>query len=98
MPVFRHSLNNFKTFRDFESGYARPRTGRSVLIGLGAVREEPAASVREAISDGQVRKSRHENFAVPSGALPYRAGRSKDWIKMKNRSHPAIERVKHAFS
>jgi len=29
---------------------------------------------------------------------PYRAGRSKDWIKMKNRSHPAMERVKDAFS
>jgi ATP-dependent DNA ligase len=29
---------------------------------------------------------------------PYRAGRSKDWIKMKNRSHPAIERAKDAFS
>jgi bifunctional non-homologous end joining protein LigD len=27
---------------------------------------------------------------------PYRAGRSKDWIKMKNRKHPAIERVKDA--
>ena len=25
---------------------------------------------------------------------PYRAGRSPDWIKVKNRSHPAMERVK----
>lgn len=23
---------------------------------------------------------------------PYRGGRSKDWIKVKNRSHPAIDR------
>ena len=29
---------------------------------------------------------------------PYRAGRSPDWIKVKNRSHPALERVKEAFS
>jgi bifunctional non-homologous end joining protein LigD len=29
---------------------------------------------------------------------PYRRGRSKDWVKVKNRSHPAIERVKNAFS
>jgi bifunctional non-homologous end joining protein LigD len=29
---------------------------------------------------------------------PYRAGRSKDWIKMKNRSHPAMERVKESFA
>ena len=24
---------------------------------------------------------------------PYRAGRSPDWIKVKNRKHPAMERV-----
>jgi ATP-dependent DNA ligase len=29
---------------------------------------------------------------------PYRGGRSPDWIKVKNRSHPAMERVKEAFS
>jgi len=29
---------------------------------------------------------------------PYRAGRSKDWIKMKNRSHPGMERVKESFA
>jgi ATP-dependent DNA ligase len=29
---------------------------------------------------------------------PYRAGRSPDWIKVKNRQHPAMERVKEAFS
>jgi hypothetical protein len=29
---------------------------------------------------------------------PYRAGRSPDWVKVKNRSHPAMERVKEVFS
>jgi bifunctional non-homologous end joining protein LigD len=29
---------------------------------------------------------------------PYRAGRSPDRIKVKNRKHPAIERVKESFS
>jgi bifunctional non-homologous end joining protein LigD len=29
---------------------------------------------------------------------PYRAGRSKDWIKVKNRRHPAMSRVMDAFS
>jgi bifunctional non-homologous end joining protein LigD len=29
---------------------------------------------------------------------PYRAGRSPDWIKVKNRKHPAMERVKDAFA
>ena len=29
---------------------------------------------------------------------PYRAGRSPDWVKVKNRKHPAMERVKEAFA
>jgi ATP-dependent DNA ligase len=29
---------------------------------------------------------------------PYRSGRSPDWIKVKNRQHPAMERVKEASS
>jgi ATP-dependent DNA ligase len=28
----------------------------------------------------------------------YRAGRSPSWIKVKNRSHPAMERVKESYS
>jgi bifunctional non-homologous end joining protein LigD len=28
---------------------------------------------------------------------PYRAGRSPRWIKIKNRSHHSIERIKEAF-
>jgi bifunctional non-homologous end joining protein LigD len=28
---------------------------------------------------------------------PYRAGRSPDWVKVKNRKHPAMYRVKDAF-
>jgi bifunctional non-homologous end joining protein LigD len=29
---------------------------------------------------------------------PYRGGRSPNWIKVKNRKHPAMERVKESFS
>ena len=29
---------------------------------------------------------------------PYRGGRSKDWIKVKNRSHQAFDRVKESFA
>ena len=29
---------------------------------------------------------------------PYRGGRSKDWIKVKNRSHPAMDRVRESFA
>jgi ATP-dependent DNA ligase len=28
---------------------------------------------------------------------PYRAGRSKDWVKVKNRNHPAMDRVMETF-
>jgi hypothetical protein len=28
---------------------------------------------------------------------PYRGGRSPDWIKVKNRKHPAMERVMEAI-
>ena len=28
---------------------------------------------------------------------PYRAGRSKDWVKVKNREHPAYRRVQDQF-
>jgi ATP-dependent DNA ligase len=28
---------------------------------------------------------------------PYQGGRSKHWIKLKNRKHPAISRVMEAF-
>jgi bifunctional non-homologous end joining protein LigD len=29
---------------------------------------------------------------------PYRGGRQKHWIKMKNRNHPAMQRVMKAFA
>jgi ATP-dependent DNA ligase len=29
---------------------------------------------------------------------PYQAGRSKDWVKVKNREHPAMSRVMESFS
>jgi ATP-dependent DNA ligase len=29
---------------------------------------------------------------------PYQSGRSKDWVKVKNRSHPSLNRVMEAFA
>ena len=29
---------------------------------------------------------------------PYQAGRSKHWVKVKNRRHPAMDRVMEAFA
>ena len=29
---------------------------------------------------------------------PYRAGRSPDWVKVKNSQHPSVQRIKEAFA
>ena len=39
-----------------------------------------------------------EGFVLKRRDRPYRAGVSKDWVKEKNRTHPAMMRVKEAFS
>jgi hypothetical protein len=45
--------------------------------------------------------ARHDGGAgkqVPSHReRPYRGGRQKHWIKVKNREHPAMERVLDSF-
>jgi len=38
--------------------------------------------------EGLVSKRRHR---------PYHSGRSPDWIKVKNRKHPAMERARESF-
>ena len=38
-----------------------------------------------------------EGLVSERSDLPYRGGRSKDWIKVKNRQHDAFERVREAF-
>jgi len=39
-----------------------------------------------------------EGLVSKRSERPYRGGRSKDWIKVKNRQHYAFDRVKEAFS
>jgi bifunctional non-homologous end joining protein LigD len=39
-----------------------------------------------------------EGLASKHCERPYRAGRSPHWIKVKNRKHPAMQRVKDAFA
>jgi hypothetical protein len=39
-----------------------------------------------------------EGDGVVPRQCPFRAGRSPDWIKVKNPMHPSIERVKEAFA
>jgi bifunctional non-homologous end joining protein LigD len=37
-----------------------------------------------------------EGLVFKRGDRPYRGGRSKDWVKVKNRTHPAMQRVMEA--
>jgi ATP-dependent DNA ligase len=39
-----------------------------------------------------------EGLVSKRGDRPYRAGKSKDWIKVKNREHQAFGRVREAFA
>ena len=43
-------------------------------------------------------KMRLEGLVSKRRDRRYRAGTSKDWIKVKNKAHPAMQRVKEAFS
>ena len=38
-----------------------------------------------------------EGLVSKQADRPYRAGRSKDWLKVKNRKHPAYRRVQDQF-
>jgi len=40
---------------------------------------------------------RYEGFVSKRIDLPYRAGRTKSWLKTKNKDHPAMQRVREAF-
>jgi len=67
------------------------------LFGIGlttpASAQDPAADAKAAC----------ESFDALAATVskrvdrPYRAGRSKDWAKVKNRNHPAIDRVMDSF-
>jgi ATP-dependent DNA ligase len=39
-----------------------------------------------------------EGLVLKRSDRPYRAGRSRDWLKAKNRTHPAMSRVMDTFS
>jgi bifunctional non-homologous end joining protein LigD len=39
-----------------------------------------------------------EDLVSKRADRPYRANRSKDWVKVKNRKRPTIQRVKGSFA
>jgi ATP-dependent DNA ligase len=50
-----------------------------------------------ALQQARARKLGLEGLVCKRIDMPYRARRSKHWLKLKNRAHPAIMRVKEAF-
>jgi hypothetical protein len=47
---------------------------------------------------GAARRMGLEGLVSKRADRPYRGGRSKDWIKVKNRGHHAFERVRESFT
>jgi ATP-dependent DNA ligase len=97
MPISgRFSRNrSLQPIYDLSTRKPIPKRARS-LYDLGADKEAKArngpADLFEAASrmglEGIVSKRRDR---------PYKAGRSKHWVKMKNRQHSAMSRVMEAF-
>jgi ATP-dependent DNA ligase len=83
-----------------------PLSMRKAHLGSGCWRAGPKAfssalssKVRSGrISSAKLASSASRGLVSKRKDRPYRSGRAKDWIKMKNRSHPAMERVKESFS
>jgi ATP-dependent DNA ligase len=53
--------------------------------------------VSSIVIDGEACKLRLEGIVCKRIDLHYRPGPSKSWIKVKNKAHPAMLRVKEAF-
>jgi hypothetical protein len=83
---------------------SRSRCARPNLAGLLALR--PAGIFVSDLEQGEIgpdlfRKVCEfgfEGLASKRRDRSYRAGRSKRWIKVKNRKHPAMSRVMKAFA
>ena len=70
----------------------RPRLRLVARSGIELHQGEPPDLFRAACNMGL------EGMVSKRSDRPYLAGRSKDWIKVKNRKHPAMNRVRDAFS
>ena len=71
-----------------------PKGPATQCLGLWSGPEEPAA-----LSSKQSAACRMglEGLVSKRRDRPYQAGRSKHWVKIKNRSHPAMSRVMESF-
>ena len=61
------------------------------------MRIEPIIELCAARAHERIRRLGLEGMVSKRADRPYRAGRSKDWIKIKNRKHPAYRRVQDRF-
>ena len=59
---------------------------------------EPLAPPVHFIFDGKACEFGLEGLVPKRADRPYHAGRSKDWIKVKNRTHPVMHRVEGPFT
>jgi hypothetical protein len=77
--------------KDRSGATARASPGRHLCRGIRAGEIGPDL-FRKACEFGL------EGLVSKRADRPYRAGRSKDWVKVKNRKHPAMSRAMDAFS
>src|SRR4051812_35169171 len=63
-----------------------------------ALRKLPLSMRKTNLTRLLARRPALEGLVSKRRDRPYRAGRSPDWVKMKNRKHPAMLRVKEAYS
>jgi bifunctional non-homologous end joining protein LigD len=67
---------------------------RALLLSM---RKASLAKLLRGRPDGAACSTGLEGLVSKRADRRYSGGRSKDWVKMKNRSHPAMERVKESF-
>ncbi len=75
--------------------YALPTDGNPDRTHIA---QDGAALQPEQTCSGKPVSSGLEGLVCKHRDRAYRAGTSPDWVKVKNRKHPSIERVKEAFS
>ena len=82
------------TFEHFAPHCVRSWNRLDLRLRGGELRDVPIVLVVEVA----LLVSGSKGAAKSDRCRPYRAERSPDWIKVKNRSHPALNRVKESFS
>ena len=70
--------------------------GEAVILAVDGVADFDA--LHSGKHNDEVQLYAFDMLASDCRDRPYQAGRSKHWIKLKNRKHPAMSRVIEAFA